>query len=49
MTVVMTVCFLSLLLEIDNKTKSSEQFLVSYINNFLSFLLVVPVSAIFFP
>ena len=29
--------------EVDNKMKSSEPFLLSYVNNFLSFLLVVPV------
>ncbi|XP_046855573.1 VPS35 endosomal protein-sorting factor-like isoform X2 [Xenia sp. Carnegie-2017] len=29
-------------IEIDNKTKMSEPYLVSYVNNFLSFLLVVP-------
>ncbi|CAB4030945.1 Hypothetical predicted protein, partial [Paramuricea clavata] len=29
-------------IEIDSKSKSSEPFLLSYLNNFLSFLLVVP-------
>ena len=38
------LCLFYEISEVDNKTKSSEPFLLSYVNNFLSFLLVVPVS-----
>lgn len=33
--------------EVDNKHKSSETFLIPYVRNFLSTLLVVPVSIFF--